>query len=127
MVKDCEMSKQSLHQLDFFEVSLVLVVVVVNQFFKRKQMSIIKLTQLDFNKIELPISTGLKQLKFILKIEALIPIKLSRPDPEGSTRGNRRVPLSGSQFPERPSKDSQGIWHPNPTVNNDTLPCLTST
>ena len=39
---------------------------------------------------------------------------MSRPDPERSTRGNRRVPLSGFQFPEKPSKDSQGIWHPSP-------------
>ena len=39
---------------------------------------------------------------------------MSRPDPEKSTRGNRRMPLSGSQFPKNPSKDSQGIWHPSP-------------
>ena len=29
---------------------------------------------------------------------------LSRPDPERSTRGNRRVPLNGSQFPETQTK-----------------------
>ena len=27
-------------------------------------------------------------------------LRVSRPDPERSTRGNRRVPLNGSQFPE---------------------------
>ena len=70
------------------------------------------------------IRNGIKAHPFIEKRE----IKgdnnrcVSRPDPEGSTRGNRRVPLNGSQFPERPSKDSQGIRHPNPIVNNDTLP-----
>ena len=35
---------------------------------------------------------------------ALIPIKLSRPDPERSTRGNRRVPLNRSQFSEAQTK-----------------------
>ena len=29
---------------------------------------------------------------------------LSRPDPERSTHGNRRVPLNGSQFPETQTK-----------------------
>ena len=29
---------------------------------------------------------------------------LSRPDPKGSTRDNRRVPLNGSQFPETQTK-----------------------
>ena len=29
---------------------------------------------------------------------------MSRPDPERSTRGNRRVPLNGSQFPETQTK-----------------------
>ena len=43
---------------------------------------------------------------------------VSRPDPERSTRGNRRVPLNGSQFPERSSNGSQGIWHPS--TNKDT-------
>ena len=48
---------------------------------------------------------------------------VSRPDPERSTRGNRRVPLNKSQFPERPSKDSQGNWHPSP-FENGILPKL---
>ena len=36
--------------------------------------------------------------KIIQKIGALIPIKLSRPNPERSICGNRLVPLNGSQF-----------------------------
>ena len=35
-------------------------------------------------------------------------------------RVNRRVPLSEFQFPERPSKDSQDIWHPSPYEKQDT-------
>ena len=33
-----------------------------------------------------------------------LPPEMSRPDPERSTRGNRRVPLNGSQFPETQTK-----------------------
>ena len=56
-------------------------------------------------------------LKYQLKDEGQL---LSRSDPERSTRGNRCVPLNGFQFSERPSKDSQGIWHPNPFEKRDT-------
>ena len=45
---------------------------------------------------------------------------VSRPDSKRSTRGNRRMPLSESQFFERPSNDSQGIWHPSPFEKRDT-------
>ena len=69
-----------------------------------------------------PISTGLRTQHRNFENLALIPIKLSRPDPERSTRGNRRMPLSGSQFLENPSKDSQGIWHPNPFEKRFTIP-----
>ena len=48
---------------------------------------------------------------------------MSRPDPERSTRGNRRVPLSGSQFLETHSKTrkAQDILT---RLNNDKLPFL---
>ena len=36
VVEDCEVPKQPFHQLDLFEVGLVLVVVVVDPFYKRK-------------------------------------------------------------------------------------------
>ena len=58
-----------------------------------------------------------------MKTGALIPIKLSRPDPERSTRGNRRVPLNGSQFPEthpRTRKAPGILAH----LNNGNLPFL---
>ena len=35
------------------------------------------------------------------------------PTRKGSTRGNRRVPLSEFQFPKNPSKDSQGTRYPS--------------
>ena len=37
MVEDCEVPKQSLHQLDHFEISLILVVVVVDPFLKENE------------------------------------------------------------------------------------------
>ena len=45
----------------------------------------------------LPISIEQKTTQgLFIKLTALIPIKLSRPDPKRSTRGNRRGPLDGS-------------------------------
>ena len=37
VVEGCEVQKQPLHSLDLFEVGLVLVVVVVNSFYKKKK------------------------------------------------------------------------------------------
>ena len=37
VVEGCEVRKQPLHLLDLFEVGLILVVVVVNPFYKKKQ------------------------------------------------------------------------------------------
>ena len=38
MVEDCEVPKQPLHQVDLFEVGLILVVVVVDPFYKMKRV-----------------------------------------------------------------------------------------
>ena len=69
-----------------------------------------------------PISTGLRKMthKF-WKSTTLIPIILSRPDPKRQTSGNRRVPLSGFQFPETQSK-ARKAYDILTRLKNDTLP-----
>ena len=102
VVEDCEVPKQPLHQLDFFEVGLVLVVVVVNPFYKKKKSFNTQKKNSNNNYLinkNTYIHWTQNNLKH-LQTSALIPIKLSRPDPKRSQHvATAACPRVGPSFP----------------------------